>query len=152
MAISVPSLLNILCMTTPQPSPAQGLSISVSIHSSAADAVGLVGSRCVVEADHHADLGAVAQGGKVGAHPFPVAEAAHVVGQRRVEAAECRARGEGEAPEAVDAADRADEVRVADVGERAEVRGLPALGRDAAARAHPLPRLLCVGRWGCRGW
>lgn len=40
VANKTPSLLNILCMTTPRPSPAHGLSISVNIHSSALTSLG----------------------------------------------------------------------------------------------------------------
>src|SRR6478735_5468632 len=40
VASNAPSLPNIFCVTTPLPSPAHGLSISVNIHSSALTAIG----------------------------------------------------------------------------------------------------------------
>lgn len=46
---------------------------------------------------------------------------------------------EGEPPETMDAGDGADEVRVAHVGQRAEVSLVAALLADLAPRPHPLP-------------
>ena len=53
--------------------------------------------------------------------------------------------GEGETPEPVDAADGADEVAVAHVGQGAEVGLVPALLADAAAGPDPVARLLLLG-------
>lgn len=107
------------------------------------DLLGVVEVDGVVEADHHADLGAVLVLVEV-AVALPVVELGQVLAHVGLEAGHVL-EPHRVPPQLVDAADGADEVRVADVRERAEVRLVAALVADAPARAHPLPHALVLG-------
>ena len=101
----------------------------------------------VVQADHHADLAAVAPPLHVRAQPVALDGLQHARPERLRQPAHVLGP-DAEAPQPVHARHRADEVVVRHVGQRLQVRLVAAGVRDAAPGAAPLARPALVRRGG----